>query len=117
MNKLRIQGCAPILLLGNKKDMSHVRVVDSDEGDRLALQYGCRHEEVSAADDYNTIRNIFQELLGDAKIVQQQRATLPKKRRSSLTNVSKKLGAVFGKKDSLDKRKTSCDIIDLNAIK
>lgn len=111
VNKVRSSNYIPTLLLGNKKDLEHRRVIGVDEGHQVALEYNCQYYEVSAADNYMTINIAFQALLRETKIVQQQKS-LFKRRRSSLVTVSRKLGAMFGKKESdFDKtRRTSCDI-------
>lgn len=107
INKQRASHYLPTLLVGNKTDLDHHRKIGVEEGHQMALEYNCQYYEVSAADDYVTISIAFQALLREAKIVQQNKPLL-KRRRSSLANVSKKLGAMFGKNDrELDKRRTS----------
>lgn len=98
--------------MGNKTDLEHRRTVGVEEGHQVALEYNCQYYEVSAAENYVTINIAFQALLRDAKMNQQQKSML-KRRRTSLVNVSKKLGAMFsGKKDcaEFDKRRTSMDV-------
>ena len=110
LNKTRTSVYTPALLLGNKTDLEHRRVVGVDKGHQLALEHSCQYYEVSAADDYVTISIAFQALLRETKIIQQNKSLL-KRRKSSLVNVSKKLGAMFGKKESeMDKKKSTCDI-------
>lgn len=112
ISKVRSNSYIPVLLLGNKTDLEHRRTVGVEEGHQVALEYNCQYYEVSAAENYVTINIAFQALLRDAKMNQQQKSML-KRRRTSLVNVSKKLGAMFsGKKDcaEFDKRRTSMDV-------
>ncbi|XP_062611168.1 ras-related and estrogen-regulated growth inhibitor-like protein [Saccostrea cucullata] len=110
INKVRSNSYIPVLLLGNKTDLEHRRAVGVEDGHQVAIEYNCQYYEVSAAENYVTINIAFQALLREAKINQQQKSML-KRRRTSLVNVSKKLGAMFsGKKDcDFDKRRTSVD--------
>lgn len=119
INRMRASGYVPVLLLGNMSDLEHRRVVGVEEGHEVALEYGCQYYEVSAADGALSVSIAFQAFLREAKIVQQQRNAMLKRRRSSLGSVSKKLGAMFGKnnnnKDSngdSDKRRMSIDTVD-----
>ena len=113
--KLRGAASPPLLLLGNMRDLEHRREVGVEEGHEAALEHGCLYYEVSAADSALSVSVAFHAFLREARIAQQQRAALLKRRRSSLGSVSKKLGAMFGKnsgssKDSngdSDKRKMS----------
>ncbi|KAK0047266.1 ras-related and estrogen-regulated growth inhibitor [Biomphalaria pfeifferi] len=41
----------PVILLGNKADLAHVRQVTQDEGARLAAELSCSFMEVSASED------------------------------------------------------------------
>ncbi|XP_025099107.1 ras-related and estrogen-regulated growth inhibitor-like protein [Pomacea canaliculata] len=116
INKSRASAYVPVLLLGNMTDLEHRREVGVEEGHEVALEYGCQYYEVSAAESALSVSIAFQAFLREARIVQQQRTTLFKRRRSSLGSVSKKLGAMFGKssssKDSsgdADKKKQTTD--------
>ena len=103
----------PLLLLANKKDLEHRRVVGVEEGHEVALEFSCQFYEVSAADHFMHINIAYQALLRDTKITQQQRSTILRRRRSSLMTVSKKLGSIFGKKESdSEKKRLSCDTPD-----
>lgn len=109
LSKPRSSAYCPALLLGNKKDLDHRRVVGVEEGHQTALEYNCQFYEVSAADEFVTISIAFQALLRETKIIQQHKPLL-KRRRSSLVNVSKKIGAMFGKKDNeLEKKRITCE--------
>lgn len=118
VHKRRSPVYVPVLLLGNKTDLEHRRQVGVDDGHQVALEYGCMYYEVSAADNYVSISVAFQSLLREARIVQQHRNALLKRRKSSLMSVSRRLGAMFGKsghnKDGGDTervRRSSCDSI------
>ncbi|CAE1314800.1 RERGL [Acanthosepion pharaonis] len=97
VHKRRSPVYVPVLLLGNKTDLEHRRQVGVDDGHQVALEYGCMYYEVSAADNYVSISVAFQSLLREARIVQQHRSALLKRRKSSLMSVSRRLGAMFGK--------------------
>lgn len=108
--KLKTPFIVPMLLLANKKDLEHRREVGVDEGHEVALEFGCQFYEVSAAEHFMHINIAYQALLRDVKITQQQRSTILRRRRSSLMTVSKKLGSIFGKKESdSDRKRPSCD--------
>ena len=111
ISRARSANYIPTLLLGNKTDLEHMRSVGVEDGHQVALEYNCQYYEVSAADNFVTINIAFQALLREAKLVQQQKS-LMKRRRTSLVHVSKKLGAMFGgKKDyEFDKRRTSVEL-------
>ena len=101
----------PILFIANKEDLDHRREVGVDEGHEVALEFSCQFYELSAADAYVPINIAFQALLRDAKITQSQRSTILRRRRSSLMTMSKKLGAIFGKKEQdTERKRPSCDL-------
>lgn len=110
LHKMKSPFIVPILLLANKKDLEHRRQIGVDEGHELALEYSCQFYEVSAAEHFMHINIAYQALLRDVKITLQQRSTILRRRRSSLMTVSKKLGSIFGKKESdPEKKRPSCD--------
>ena len=81
-----------------------------DEGHELALEFACQFYEVSAAETLPAINVAYQALLRDARVTQQQRSNILRRRRSSLLTMSKKLSAMFGKKESEgDRKRPSCD--------
>ena len=113
LHKMKTPFVVPLLLLANKKDLEHRRVVGVEEGHEVALEFSCQFYEVSAADHFMHINIAYQALLRDTKITQQQRSTILRRRRSSLMTVSKKLGSIFGKKESdSEKKRLSCDTPD-----
>lgn len=49
------QSLAPCLaLIGNKRDLEHLREISNEEGKEIAQKYGAGFWEVSASDDYNS---------------------------------------------------------------
>ena len=55
-----------VLLLANKCDLEHLREVSLDDGKELAMQYGTRFYETSAANDLNGVLRAFEGLLFSA---------------------------------------------------
>ncbi|XP_002732797.1 ras-like protein family member 12 [Saccoglossus kowalevskii] len=49
----------PILLLGNKVDISRYRQVSKSEGNVLSQQYACKFYETSAAGNYESVEKVF----------------------------------------------------------
>ncbi|KAI8772689.1 ras-related protein Rab5 [Biomphalaria glabrata] len=52
----------PVILLGNKADLAHVRQVTQDEGARLAAELSCSFMEVSASEDVTKVTDAFHTL-------------------------------------------------------
>ncbi|KAK6168850.1 hypothetical protein SNE40_020022 [Patella caerulea] len=92
----------PILLLGNKTDLEHLRDVHVNEVRQTALCFNCKLYEVSAAEDYQAINVAFRELIVQASIVDNQYTKPVKRRRSILGNVSKRISSVFKRKSLED---------------
>lgn len=57
----------PLLLLGNKRDLEHVRQVMVEDGQELALRLRCQFYEVSAADSCVGVRLAFQALIRETR--------------------------------------------------
>lgn len=86
-----------MILLGNKRDLEHSRVIGVDDGHETSLQFSCQFYEVSAADNYIGVSLAFQSLFREARSLQLLR-TLPIRRKSGAAmTVSKMIGMVFGK--------------------
>ncbi|XP_019359624.1 PREDICTED: ras-related and estrogen-regulated growth inhibitor-like protein [Gavialis gangeticus] len=88
----------PIVIVGNKRDLHHQRVVSSEEGRLLALSADCGFYEVSAAEAYHGSLMVFQglaERFCEAK--------LAPKRGTGIRSIVKSMSAVFARKrtDSL----------------
>lgn len=52
----------PMVLLGNKGDMVHLRQVSSEEGEILAKDFDCNFSEVTAADQVTEVAESFHDL-------------------------------------------------------
>ncbi|XP_076348882.1 ras-related and estrogen-regulated growth inhibitor-like protein [Tachypleus tridentatus] len=88
---------APVILLGNKRDLEHVRQVGVDDGHEMSLQFQCQFYEVSAAENYVGVSLAFQSLIREARAMQALK-TLPVRRKvGAAMTVSKMIGMVFGK--------------------
>lgn len=57
----------PLILLGNKRDLEHVRQVMLEDGQELALKFRCQFYEVSAAESFVGVRLAFQGLVREAR--------------------------------------------------
>jgi len=65
----------PMVLLGNKGDMVHLRQVSSEEGDILAKDFDCNFREVAAADQVNEIADAFHDLCRDVQVARRKNKT------------------------------------------
>ncbi|KAG7327112.1 hypothetical protein KOW79_008718 [Hemibagrus wyckioides] len=83
----------PIGLLGNKQDLCHSRQVSEEEGRSLALEHKCIFQEVSAAENYLDIANLFTRLV---RQVMEHRSD--RRRYSGSKSVAKLINNVFGKR-------------------
>ncbi|XP_048450738.1 ras-related and estrogen-regulated growth inhibitor-like protein, partial [Rhincodon typus] len=88
---------APVVLVANKTDLCHRRVVSVEEGRLLALGSGCAFLEVSVAESYHTVALAFQQLMA---MVQGSRAV--PKRAAGLRGIVRSMSAVFGGKRRVD---------------
>lgn len=52
----------PVVLVGNKVDMVHLRQISTEEGEILAKDFDCRFTEVSAAEHVTQVTDAFHEL-------------------------------------------------------
>ncbi|XP_065415380.1 ras-related and estrogen-regulated growth inhibitor-like protein isoform X1 [Chrysemys picta bellii] len=88
----------PIVIVGNKRDLHHRRVVSSEEGRLLALSMDCEFYEVSAAEAYHGALMVFQGLA--ERICE---AKLALKKGTGIRSIVKSMSAVFARKrtDSL----------------
>ncbi|XP_065670299.1 uncharacterized protein LOC100206304 [Hydra vulgaris] len=53
-------------LIGNKNDLEHLRVISLEEGKALAKKFNARFGEISAANDYVSIYELFSSMIRDA---------------------------------------------------
>jgi len=65
----------PMVILGNKGDMVHLRQVSSEEGDILAKDYDCSFAEVAAADQVNEVAEAFYEVCREVHAVRRKTKT------------------------------------------
>lgn len=49
----------PLVIIGNKCDLAHMRQVTRDEGQRLATEFACPFLEVSASEDVSQVNEAF----------------------------------------------------------
>lgn len=95
--------CPPIILLGNKKDLDHLRAINVDDAQQVALEYGCHFYEVSAAESYVGVNLAFYTALREARAARQQKLQKHMRRlrpgNGSFIAVSKMLGHLFAKKN------------------
>ncbi|XP_077494639.1 ras-related and estrogen-regulated growth inhibitor-like protein [Amblyomma americanum] len=97
----------PTVLVANKRDLSHVRQVEVDDGRQLSTRLQCKFQEVSAADSYSGIRVAFQGILREVLATKILFSLTPLRRRLTVVTVSKMLGAVFGKNSKRHKKRPS----------
>lgn len=86
----------PVCLLGNKQDLCHARQVCEDEGRRLAQESRCHFQEVSAAEGYQDIANLFTLLI--RQVMEQIRHRTDRRRYSGSKSMAKLINNVFGKR-------------------
>ncbi|XP_077373757.1 ras-related and estrogen-regulated growth inhibitor-like protein [Festucalex cinctus] len=85
---------APVAIVGTKRDLHHRRAVASEEGRRLALDAGCLFYEVSAAENYHGVLDVFHGLTGRMKDARPGGA----KRPLGLKGIVKSVSAVFSRR-------------------
>lgn len=93
---LRRDSEVPVCLLGNKQDLCHARQVCEDEGRRLAQESRCHFQEVSAAEGYQDIANLFTLLI--RQVMEQLRHRTDRRRYSGSKSMAKLINNVFGKR-------------------
>jgi len=88
----------PVLLIGNKADLIHLRQVSTDEGEILAKDFDCKFYEISAAEQVQQIGDAFLDLCRE--ILQVKR----KSKQSFIDKIDRMLGGTRvynrGKSDS-----------------
>uniref|UniRef100_A0A8V5GXB1 small monomeric GTPase n=1 Tax=Melopsittacus undulatus TaxID=13146 RepID=A0A8V5GXB1_MELUD len=80
----------PIVIVGNKRDLHHQRVVSSEEGRLLALSLDCGFYEVSAAEAYHGALMVFH---GLAERIPDTKLAL--KKGTGIRGIVKTMSAVF----------------------
>ncbi|KAI7799061.1 ras-related and estrogen-regulated growth inhibitor-like protein [Triplophysa rosa] len=91
--KQKLASTAPIIIVGNKRDLQHLRTVSSEEGRLLARSADCGFFEVSAAETYHSVLMVFHELF---ELIREARAF--KKGNAGFKGIVRSMSAVFGRK-------------------
>ncbi|XP_068595705.1 RERG/RAS-like b [Brachionichthys hirsutus] len=86
----------PVCLVGNKQDLCHVRQVCEEEGRRLAQENRCLFQEVSAAESYQDIANLFTQLI--RRVMDHLKLRADRRRCSGSKSMAKLINNVFGKR-------------------
>ena len=94
------------LLLGNKEDLKHLRQVSHKEGKRVAMNFGNRFAEVSAAESVEDVYNVIMKLLFEATVVhraklQTRTVSLPEMKTSTDSSLHTKKTIKLFMKDRL----------------
>ncbi|AWP08487.1 Ras domain containing protein [Scophthalmus maximus] len=84
---------APIVIVGNMRDLHHRRTVLSEEGRLLALNTDCHFYEVSAAENYHGVLMVFHGLVDRMKD-----AKLTTKRPLGFKGIVRSMSAVFARR-------------------
>ncbi|XP_017327332.2 ras-related and estrogen-regulated growth inhibitor-like protein [Ictalurus punctatus] len=83
----------PMVVVGNKRDLQHRRVVSSEEGRLLAQSADCGFFEVSAAEAYHGVLLVFH---GLHELIKEARGV--KKGAAGIMGIMRTVSAVFSKK-------------------
>ncbi|XP_071344663.1 RERG/RAS-like b [Trachinotus anak] len=86
----------PVLLVGNKQDLCNARQVHEEEGRSSAQEHACHFQEVSAAEEYLEISNLFTKLIRCVMGNLKHRAD--RRRYSGSKSMVKLINNVFGKR-------------------
>nr|XP_043872654.1 RERG/RAS-like b isoform X1 [Solea senegalensis] len=86
----------PVCLVGNKQDLCHIRQVCEDEGRCLAQENHCNFQEVSAAESYQDIGNLFTQLI--RQVMEHLKYRADRRRYSGSKSMAKLINNVFGKR-------------------
>lgn len=86
----------PVCLVGNKQDLCHAREVCEDEGRCLAQENRCHFQEVSAAESYQDIANLFTQLI--RQVMEHLKYRADRRRYSGSKSMAKLINNVFGKR-------------------
>uniref|UniRef100_A0A671LLT3 small monomeric GTPase n=1 Tax=Sinocyclocheilus anshuiensis TaxID=1608454 RepID=A0A671LLT3_9TELE len=89
----KLPASAPIIIVGNKRDLLHQRAASSEEGRLFALSADCGFFEISAAETYHGVLLVFHEILD---LIKESRAL--KKGMVGIMGIVRSVSAVFGKK-------------------
>ncbi|XP_068107537.1 ras-related and estrogen-regulated growth inhibitor-like protein [Hyperolius riggenbachi] len=84
---------APVIIVGNKRDLQHQRIVSSEEGRLLAISSDCGFFEISAAETYHGSLVVFHQLL---ESIRENRSS--SKKNAGIKGIVRSMSAVFGRK-------------------
>ncbi|XP_077112855.1 GTP-binding protein Rit1 isoform X4 [Ranitomeya variabilis] len=90
----------PVVLVGNKSDLSRLRQVSKDEGISLAREFSCPFFETSAAFRYY-IDDIFHALVREIRRKEKEAALASERRSKPKSSLWKRLRSPFKKKESV----------------
>ncbi|GLD47454.1 ras-related and estrogen-regulated growth inhibitor-like protein [Lates japonicus] len=85
-----------VFLVGNKQDLCNAQQVCEEEGWSLAQEDRCHFQEVSAAEDYLEISNLFTKLI--RRVMESPKHCADRRRYSGSKSVAKLINNVFGKR-------------------
>lgn len=74
-NSSSLSVSTPLVLLGNKGDMVHLRQVAAEEGEILSKDFDCYFAEVAAADQVSEVADAFLELCREIHILRRKNKT------------------------------------------
>uniref|UniRef100_A0A667X613 small monomeric GTPase n=1 Tax=Myripristis murdjan TaxID=586833 RepID=A0A667X613_9TELE len=86
----------PVCLVGNKQDLCHARQVREEEARCLAQENRCHFQEVSAAESYQDIANLFTQLI--RQVMEHLKYRADRRRYSGSKSMAKLINNVFGKR-------------------
>uniref|UniRef100_A0A4W3J8E3 small monomeric GTPase n=1 Tax=Callorhinchus milii TaxID=7868 RepID=A0A4W3J8E3_CALMI len=86
----------PICLVGNKQDLCHAREVHDEEARLLAIENKCQFQELSAAENYQEIFNMFLKLI--QAVMDCLRSKTDRRRYSGSKSMAKLINNMFGKR-------------------
>ncbi|XP_051238818.1 RERG/RAS-like b [Dicentrarchus labrax] len=101
IREARIDNCkgeteVAVCLVGNKQDLCHARQVREDEGRCLAQENRFHFQEVSAAESYQDIANLFTQLI--RQVMEHLKYRADRRRYSGSKSMAKLINNVFGKR-------------------
>uniref|UniRef100_A0A4W5QUE4 small monomeric GTPase n=1 Tax=Hucho hucho TaxID=62062 RepID=A0A4W5QUE4_9TELE len=101
IRETRIENCkgeveVPVCLVGNKQDLCHARQIFEQEGRSLAQDNHCLFQEVSAAESYQEIANLFTQLI--RQVMEHLKYRADRRRYSSSKSMAKLINNMFGKR-------------------
>uniref|UniRef100_A0A8C7G3Q3 small monomeric GTPase n=1 Tax=Oncorhynchus kisutch TaxID=8019 RepID=A0A8C7G3Q3_ONCKI len=101
IREIRIENCkgeveVPVCLVGNKQDLCHARQVCEEEGRSLAQENRCLFQEVSAAESYQEIANLFTQLI--RQVMEHLKYRADRRCYSSSKSMAKLINNMFGKR-------------------